>query len=194
MRENIYIYPTDTVWGIGGSIHREGMALMVNKIKGHDEIKPLSILFLNLDMLSDYFQLELLDRDWLLRLFELEATLGLPISWIKKEIPNEAYAGSHFVCVRVLKSEAISKMFTVSGGPVYTTSFNLKGQAPFSKLEEVLLLKDKIAPEAVLFETSEKLSGHSSTIVVFKDLGNFNILRSGTRVDEIEKHLKLLTT
>jgi L-threonylcarbamoyladenylate synthase len=193
MKENIYIYPTDTVWGIGGSIDREGMSLLVNKIKGHRDIKPLSILFLNLDMLSDYFQLELLDRDWLLRLFQLEATLGLPIAWMKKEIPVESYNDSDFICVRVLESEAIKEMFSVSGGPVYTTSFNLKGEAPLSKLKEVLILKEKIAPDAQLFETAENLSGHSSTIVIFEDSETFKILRSGTKVDEIEKHLKLLT-
>ncbi|MFT6069760.1 MAG: L-threonylcarbamoyladenylate synthase [Bacteriovoracaceae bacterium] len=194
MMESVYIYPTDTVWGIGGAVHIEGMAHLVNKIKGHEEVKPLSILFLNLDMLSDYFMLELLDRDWLIRLFELEATLGLPTGWMKKEIPEEAYAGSDFICVRVLDSKAISSMFALSGGPVYTTSFNLKGEKALSNLEEVIALKKRIAPKAKLFESAEALSGHSSTIVLFNEEDNFKILRSGTRVGEIEEHLRLLTT
>lgn len=193
MIEDIYIYPTDTVWGIGGAIHKEGMAELVNKIKGHQEVKPLSILFLNIDMLSDYFQLELLDKDWLIGLFKLEVTLGLPTEWIKKSIPSEAYAGSNFVCVRVLESEVISKLFLESQGPVYTTSFNLKGEAPLSKYEDVYRLKEQIVPKAQLFKSKEELSGHSSTIVVFDKKSNFNILRSGTRVEEIEKYLKLLT-
>ncbi len=194
MSERVFIYPTDTVWGIGGSIHTKGMALLVNKIKGHQEVKPLSVLFLNLDMLSDYFMLELLDRDWLIHLFQLEATLGLPVSWLKKEIPKEAYSGSDFICVRVLDTNEISSMFSVSGGPVYTTSFNLKGEAALSSLEKVKSLKEKIAPNAQLFESTETLSGHSSTIVIISETEDFKILRSGTRVGEIEEHLKLLTT
>lgn len=194
MKEDVYIYPTDTVWGIGGDISKKGMAHLINSIKGHDEIKPLSILFLNLDMLADFFQLELLDRDWLIQLFNFEATLGLPVSWLRKEIPSEAYSGSQFICVRVLNSKAISKMFSLSGGPVYTTSFNFKGEPALSELAEVKRLKEKLAPKAILFESRESLSGHSSTIIVLNEHNDFKILRSGTRVEEIEKHLRLLST
>lgn len=195
MSDAIFIYPTDTVWGIGGNIHEEGMALKVNKIKGYDEVKPLSVLFYNLDMLSDYFDLELFDRDWLLKLFSMGVTLGLPLIYLKKEIPKEAFSGSDFLCVRVLEIPHVKELVSLAGGPVYTTSFNEKNQSPLLNQDEAVRLRDQICPEAqVIGSSSGKLSGHSSTIAVYKKTGGFDILRAGDNVKEIQNHFKLLST
>jgi len=195
MNKDVFIYPTDTVWGIGGNVHVEGMAIKVNEIKGYDEVKPLSILFCNLDMLSDYFQLELFDKDWLEGLFAKQATLGLPIDFLKKEIPEEAYAGSTFICVRVLSTPLIFELIEMAGGPVFTTSFNEKGEAPILESSAASELKNKLCPNAqILGQEVENLSGHSSTIIVYKKDNRFEILRPGKKIEEIEKHIALLAT
>ncbi|MBK22495.1 MAG: hypothetical protein CME70_00705 [Halobacteriovorax sp.] len=195
MKEDVFIYPTDTVWGIGGNIHVDGMATKVNKIKGYDEVKPLSILFCNLDMLSDYFQLELFDKDWLEGLFEKQATLGLPVDSLKMNIPSEAYGGSTFVCVRVLSTPLISELIEKAGGPVFTTSFNEKGEDPILESSAAIKLKNKVCPNAqIIGEGIENLSGHSSTIIVYKGNNQFEVLRPGKKIEEIEKHIALLTT
>lgn len=193
MSDDIYIYPTDTVWGIGGNIHSAEMASKINNIKGYSEVKPLSILFCDLDMLSDYFQLELIDRDWLKGLFSLEATLGLPCSWLKKEIPSEIFGESEFVCVRVLNYPCIEGLINQAKGPVFTTSFNKKENPPITDLSLAKSLLKEICPRATLIEGNSPLSGQSSTIIVIDEQMNFSVLRAGTRVKEIEKHIKLLS-
>ncbi len=195
MSKNIFIYPTDTVWGIGGNIHVEGMALKVNIIKGHTEVKPLSILFYNLDMLSDYFQLDLFDKEWLETLFLKEATLGLPLNFLKKEIPKEAFGSSSFICVRVLTNQTILELIEKAGGPIFTTSFNKKGEEPILDSAKARDLKDQLCPTAqILGEGTENLSGHSSTIMVYKENSTFEVLRAGKKIKEIEKHIALLST
>lgn len=194
MSEEIFIYPTDTVWGIGGNIHVAGMAQKINRVKGYDEIKPLSVLFYNLDMLCDYFQLELVDREWLEAIFTMEATLGLPVSWLKKDIPKEVYEGSVFICVRVLNYPCIQELIEKAEGPVFTTSFNLKNTPPLVLKSEVDELKKNLCPDGVLINGESPLSGQSSTIAVLNEKMDFRILRAGTRVCEIEEHIKLLTT
>lgn len=193
MKDKIFIYPTDTVWGIGGNIHVSGMLQQVNRIKGYSENKPLSILFSNLAMLSDYFDLALFDKDWLQQFFKLEATLGLPVSWLKKSIPEEVYGESSFICVRVLSSSEIDSAIAQAEGPVFTTSFNLKGEAPALTLNRAKQLAKKICPKAVLIKGNMELNGDSSTILWIDESLNFTLLRAGTMVDKIEKHIKLLT-
>lgn len=193
MSDDIFIYPTDTVWGIGGNIHSEKMAERVNLIKGYSEAKPLSILFYDFNMLSDYFQLELFDMDWLKELFKKEATLGLPVSWLKKEIPKESHGDSPFVCVRVLSLPFIKELIESAGGPVYTTSFNYRNDPPMTTLSEVSEKKKELCPDAILLGDNTSLSGSSSTIFVIDEQGAFKILRPGTRAEEIEEHIKLFT-
>lgn len=194
MSDAVFVYATDTVWGIGGNIHEIGMAAKVNKIKGYDEPKPLSVLFAGLDTLSDYFDLNKLDKDWLKTLFSMEATLGLPVSWLTKEIPKEVYNDSDFICVRVLDLPHVQELIELAGGPVYTTSFNFRSEPPLTELEEAKKLRDRLCPEAHVLGSANKLSGHSSTIIFIKDELKFDVLRPGQRIEEIEGHIKLLAT
>ena len=194
MKNKIYIYPTDTVWGIGGNIHVNGMLQQINKIKGQTEDKPLSILFTDLDMLSEHFDLDLMDREWLVDFFKLEATLGIPVSWLKRSIPTEVYGNSEFICVRVLGTPEIHSLLKLAEGPVFTTSFNRKGEPPILTLSEAEKLAKNICADAILIKGSIVLNGDSSTIFSINGNLKFSLLRSGTMVEEIEKHIKLLST
>ena len=54
----IYVYPTDTVWGIGCSIYNQDGFEKIAKIKKTKADKPLSILFESRAEIELFFNLE----------------------------------------------------------------------------------------------------------------------------------------
>ena len=86
LKENqVLIYPTDTVWGIGGCILSERNYLEVNKIKQTSNKKPVSILFSCIEDVREYFSFpEEVSNEWMESFFRMETTLGLPLAWAKR--------------------------------------------------------------------------------------------------------------
>ena len=52
--DTVFIYPTDTVWGIGGSIWSQDAYDKVCDIKGTGRGKPLSIIVSDEEMLNEF--------------------------------------------------------------------------------------------------------------------------------------------
>lgn len=191
---DIFIYPTDTVWGIGGDIFDKKTYLEIAKIKGTDTSKPLSILFYSVEHLLEHFEIDkVFKKEWLEIFFSLEATLGVPLTLAKTEIPKHVSCGSSFVCLRVLKDEILREIIQKVGSPISTTSLNLTGQAPCIDENEAKKFHQQYAPDCKFLNlNSLKPSGHSSSILLMKENGEFQFLREGFRVNEVKEHIKLL--
>ncbi len=191
----IYIYPTDTVWGIGASIHSQEEHLEVHRIKGSDPEKPLSIIFKSFEQYVEYIKLpNKISKEWLQNLFLKEATLCLPISCIIEEkIPKWVYSDSQFIGTRLLNESWMQDI--CQEGPITTTSLNSKGQSPIVDFKEAKEFKNKYIPTGKFIETSnKKLSGSSSTIISLTDGNQVTVLRKGDLLNEVIKHCELLST
>jgi L-threonylcarbamoyladenylate synthase len=191
----IFIYPTDTVWGIGGSIFSKEVYDRINKIKGVKGNKPVSVLFPNINLIKKYFMLPLeVSDEWLRIFFKFETTLGLPLSWHKGEIPSWVYQNSKIICVRCLEGSFYEDLTKDAGGPIITTSLNLSGAPPLASLDEIYSFKDKYVQDALIKESfSFEISGHSSSIISVNDSLEFHILREGFRFENVKQHLRLLS-
>ncbi len=65
----LFIYPTDTVWGIGSNIYDEASFKEIARIKKTTTDKPLSIMFTDLSELKKSFRFPVeMNEEWL-RLF-----------------------------------------------------------------------------------------------------------------------------
>lgn len=193
--DDVFIYPTDTVWGIGCSLYSEKGFARIAEIKGTSKNKPLSIMFSSVRDIFDSFEFpEEVTFLWLEEFFKLETTLGFPIASSKIKIPKWATGSSDFVSLRCLESEVIKKIYNDLQTPFFTTSLNLTGEPPITTLEEATRFKVDNAPDAHLIgaELSRDLSGHSSTIVFLKDNLDFEIKREGKRVIDVKNHLMKL--
>lgn len=193
--DEIFIYPTDTVWGIGCSIYSQKGYNRVAEIKKSAEGKPLSVMFADVEILfnSFYFPKEM-TLDWLVDFFKLETTLGLPLESSKIKIPRWATGQSDFVTIRLLKTDISKKIYQEIKNPFFSTSLNFSGEAPIVSQEEALKFKNTYAPDAHFFTTKENcdLSGQSSTIVFFTENLNFEIKREGLKIVEVTKHITKL--
>jgi L-threonylcarbamoyladenylate synthase len=193
--DDVFIYPTDTVWGIGCSITSSTGHARIAEIKKTSKSKPLSIMFASVNDIynSFYFPVEM-THAWLEDFFKLETTLGFPIKASKIKIPKWATGESDYVSIRSINSEVIKSIYHDLQTPFFSTSLNLTGSAPIVSTAEALNFQKNLAPDARFFESNEKddLSGLSSTIVFFQENLDFEIKREGRRIEEVKNQLMKL--
>ncbi len=193
--DDVFIYPTDTVWGIGCSLYSEEGYAKIAEIKKTSTDKPLSIMFASAKDIYDSFTFpEEVTLLWLEEFFKLETTLGFPLSRAKIKIPKWATGGSDFVSMRCLDNDVIKKIYSELKTPFFTTSLNITGEPPVTIMGEAKKFKEIFAKDAHFFkdETEKKLSGSPSTIVFLKDNLDLEIKREGRRINEVKNHLTKL--
>jgi len=191
-----YIYPTDTVWGIGGSIYSEISYKEIARIKNTTEDKPLSILFSTQEELFTYFKFpNSISSSWLKDFFSFESSLLLPLQFQKKEIPSWIFQGSSFVSVRCLDFPIIHDLVKALNSPITTTSLNKTGFSPIASFEEAKLFYEQNCPQVNFVMGKEmSLSGNSSTMISLDDSGQFKMIRNGLYARELSKLCGLSST
>lgn len=193
-KNQIYIYPTDTVWGIGCDIYSEVGLKEIARIKNTTYDKPLSILFTDIEQVMASFHFpSVLTKKWLEIFFQYESTLGIPVKWSKISIPPWVNTGSEFVSIRCLNSAPLKSLYKELGNPFFTTSLNLQGQNPIlTKIDAEKFLNDH-CPNAVMIKgLGESLSGESSSIIFFDEKMHVEFKREGRQIQSIKNHLDLL--
>ncbi len=196
----IFIYPTDTVWGIGAPLENQKLHELVAKIKGTEATKSLSLLFSSLSQIKMWmnFPKRMNDR-WLNNFFTMESTLALPRSQVIQSVPLFVVpSDSKYVAMRMLAYPFLDFLTISIGGPITTTSLNKTGwQAMVLENDaikfynEILKITDKIIFFAGMGIIS---SGQSSSILCFEEGKEIKFWREGQRAAEIAKHLQLLPT
>jgi len=162
----IFLYPTDTVCGLGCSALSNNAVARLLDIKGREN-KPLSLAFYDMEMVAKYTNITKDQKEL------IEEKLPGPYTFIVRKnprIPDIVTAGLKTVGVRIPNHE-IRKLIKGVGTPIITTSANKAGEPAPARLEEV---SEEIR-EAVdfVFNASEG-SGRPSKIV---DLTTGKILR-----------------
>ena len=123
----LVIYPTDTLYALGGDARSPEAARRVRQAKGREEGKPLPLVA------ADAEQARALCRDWpaaaallAARFWPGPLTLALPASGA---VPAEVTAGLGSVAVRV-PARALTRALCAAVGPLISTSANRSGEAP----------------------------------------------------------------
>ena len=188
--ESVFIYPTDTVWGIGASIRSKVAREKINQIKKSSDDKPLSIMFTDVKILYNSFNFpEGVNVSWLRTFFKLESTLGIPLKISKIAIPSWVTLKSDMVSVRCLEIPMLKNISQDLGAPFFSTSLNLSGKAPIINYTDAVAFQQQYAPGCEIFgDETHNLSGRSSSIIFLKD-DFFEIIRVGLKIEEVKKHL-----
>lgn len=162
---NVFIYPTDTLYGLGCDATNEESVERIKSIKERDRDKPLSVIAPHLDWIRENFYLEDVDLDKYLP--------GPYTLLLKKKNPKFLFwiSPNDRVGVRIPNFEVCSCIFIghgieMSERPIVTTSVNLSGEKPAVKISEVS--KDIINKVDFFIKAKDerKLSGKPSTIVI----------------------------
>lgn len=196
MKNNkVFIYPTDTVWGIGSPIIDANGNKEISRIKKTSSDKPLTVLFTNIDQIKNYLNVDsLFNKEGLDDLFLQEITIGLPVSYIiNSVIPDFILCKSDYIYFRCLPF--LSEYISI---PVTTTSLNITGEPPIATTEEARSFYDKVKCDNPHLECIWvdgdliTMSGNPSTIICMKN-NKFEVVRKGVFVDGISRKLNILS-
>ena len=196
MKKPVYIYPTDTVFGIGCCIYEKDAVENVHRIKQSAKTKPLSVLASSYEALFLSFDLpKSMTKKWLHSYFSYGSSLGLPLSWAREELPSWITCDSHFVVLRVLSYKFLNEMKSKKGLFV-STSLNKTGEDPIFEQKKAIRLYQEIENYDCNFVfTGEVIpSGKSSSIILLDESLRSTFIRRGKHDEELQKHLELLTT
>jgi L-threonylcarbamoyladenylate synthase len=169
LRDNgIFIYPTETIYGIGGKAFNNEVVERIVKIKNRPENKNFLVLFKNYEMLEKYVFIE----------NELEKEL------IEKYWPGEltiilnSKDKKHDIACRISSHTFVEKLFEYIDFPIISTSANYSGESytgDFKKICEIF--KGKI--DAIVYD-GDKFSKPSTIVKVINN--KLQIIRQGKQI------------
>ena len=176
-RDGIVVYPTDTVYGLGGDAFSDDAILRVYEAKGRPLGKPISVAVSDTDMLC---AIACADGP---ALGFLERFLPGPVTVIlgaRSCIPPLLTGGTGRIGVRIPAHDLALRIINGFDSPVTATSANPSGEKEPASPGEVRVPHDLLVDGGVL-------PGTPSTVV---DLVDRRILRRGALAGEIAAYLR----
>lgn len=170
----IIIYPTDTVYGIGGRADNDEVINKIYELKERDSSKPMSVIVPDFDFIESQFETTEYIKKKLHSYLPGKYTLLLkPISE-KNIVSKEAYKGKKKVGVRIC-NHFIQDIAYELQLPLVSTSCNISGEMTPKSFEQIpSKLMKKV--DLVLID-DESTSKKASTIIDFLENNTEEIIR-----------------
>jgi len=152
----IFIYPTDTIYGLGCNALDEQAVNKIKAIKSRDENKPISIIAPNIAWILENFRTkeEELERyipgPYTILLKKRDANF---MNWISSNDRIGVRVPSHDFCFKIQES----------GVPFVTTSVNQSGEPPIKKISEI---KEEIKSQVDHIIDHGELNNPPSTLII----------------------------
>jgi len=130
---DVFIYPTDTVYGIGCDATNVKSIERIFEIKQRQKGKPFSVAFSDMQMLLKYVDVDEGQKEMM-----IEKLPGAYTFIVKKKgIPDVATAGLPTVGVRIPDFGPLKELIKKAKVPIVTTSANTSGEHPASSIQEI---------------------------------------------------------
>ncbi len=168
LAKKIILYPTETVYGIGGDATSEEVVAKIYQIKKREQAKPLSVAFADFSAIGEYCNLSEQQEEILKR------CLPGPYTFIMKIKKQIAATPSAKLGVRIPDNDFVRTLIQKSGKPLITTSANISGNKDAFSFEDVE--KAVLAECDLAIDAGPTRYKQSSTVV---DLIQNKILRQG---------------
>lgn len=153
----VFVYPTDTIYGIGCDATNETAVLKLRNIKRQHD-RPLSIIVPSINWIKDNCIINAEAETWLKKL-PGPYTLVLKLKSKNKIARSVNDTGS--IGIRIPKHE-ISKFVNYFGYPIVTTSANITGKMFMTSIDDI---DSEIKNKIDFFIDNGEIKGTPSTIV-----------------------------
>jgi len=177
----LVVYPTETVYGLGGDALDPGAIERVYEVKGRDRSDPLSMAVPSIEAARDYIESSAVVTSF------MEAFLPGPITVIAEKtdrVPDVLTSGRNRVGLRIPDHDlALDLLNRVS--PITATSANVSGSESVTSVEE---LSPRIRDGVATVIDGGETPGLESTVV---DPGLGTIHRRGAKADEVADWLRV---
>lgn len=175
----ILIYPTDTVYGIGGDALNPTLVKKIRRIKGMDESKPVSVMMSDLNMIEEYCEVGLWEE------IILKKYLPGPFTFILKKRKDLPVSKDKTIGVRVPEFEFCNRLSEEVGKPIISTSANRAGEPAPTTFQEI---EKKVLEAAdVAVDRGQTRYQRSSDVI---DLVHKKIIRKEGDVIDLNKILE----
>lgn len=170
----VVVYPTETLYGLGGDALNENTVDEIFKMKGRGPHIPIPVVISDREMLDvlvseiDDLSLKLMDSFW-------PGPLTIILK-ARQSIPANLTAGSGYIGVRVPSSEIALKLVRAAGSPLTATSANASGHQPCTEPREIL---KQLTKQPAMFVDAGVLPVSPPSTVVDARYGKIRILRQG---------------
>lgn len=134
-KDNILIYPTDTLYGIGGNFFSLSALEKINKIKGRTDT-PYSVVISDISMLNDLVE-EIPDifYDIYKNLLPGKFTFLFNAS---KSLSKSFLKNNEKIGIRIPDIPNILKLIKILNFPLISTSVNRSGEKPLKNPEKIM--------------------------------------------------------
>lgn len=168
LRGKVIVYPTDTVYGIGGNAKIEKVVERVRQIKRKTANIPFSVILSDIQMITEYCQVD----EWQYQF--LKAHLPGPYTFILKEKKKLPISRNGKIGVRIPESQFAHQLSEITNVPIITTSANITGVPPPASVEEI---SEEIIGKVELVVNNGLTKHRGASAVV--DLVEKQIIRKG---------------
>jgi len=155
----IFIYPTDTIYGIGGNPFDKNVVKRISEIKGRNEQKQFIWLISDFENLLNYVDITFENHfDFLQKLWPGPVSVVLNLNDRTKEITK-----LDTIAVRIPNNNFCQKLLNEIRRPLISTSVNRTGKDPLNQIE-LILENFSQDVDAIIF-SSDQIRQISSTLI-----------------------------
>jgi L-threonylcarbamoyladenylate synthase len=177
--EQVFIYPTDTIYGLGGNALSEKAVEKIKKIKKRSKKSPFSVVMQDLAMIKKYCVIN--DREAEI----LAKFLPGPFTFIlkaQKKLASNLGEKIKTIGVRIPDYDLTKKISQSFKAPYVTTSVNLSGEENLNDPKEIInFFKNKrLKPDLIIIEKNGKLNNNfKPSTIIDLTLNPIKIVRPG---------------
>ncbi len=183
----ILVFPTETVYGLGGIFDNESAFQKMVEIKRRPPNKPFSLMCSSLKEALLYCSAEGKAKRVMEKFLPGELTF---LVRAKKDLPSWVTLGTDVIGIRVPDDDYIRSLFKAVGKPCLVTSANRSGEPTSRYYDEVVSIFDG---ECAGIVKGECTSLTPSTIVDLSKGDSISLIRKGpVPFEEIEKYWRSL--
>jgi L-threonylcarbamoyladenylate synthase len=155
----IFIYPTDTIYGIGGNPFNENVVTRIAAIKGRNEKKQFVWLVSDFENLLNYVDVTFENHlDFLQKIWPGPVSVVLNLNERTKRITD-----FNTVAVRIPDNNFCQKLLSEIKLPLISTSVNRSGQDPANQIEKIA--EDFSREVDAIIYNPDSVQPFSSTII-----------------------------
>ena len=155
----IFIYPTDTIYGIGGNPFDLEVVKRITELKGRQEKKQFIWLISDIDKLINYVDIiEENHLEFLQKIWPAPVSVILNLNKRTKQITLQ-----DTIAVRIPKNDFCLNLLREISRPLISTSVNRSGENPINQVDQII---ENFAQDVdAVFYHKEDIEEKSSTII-----------------------------
>ncbi len=155
----VFIYPTDTIYGLGGNPFDEDVVKRISEIKGRDDKKQYIWLLSDFENVINYVEIFFENHiEFLKKLWPSPVTVILNLNDRTKNIANQ-----ETVAIRIPQNDFCLKFLKEISRPLISTSVNRSGKDPVNQIEKII--SDYSKDVDAIFFSSQLPQLTASTII-----------------------------